>query len=302
MLKKIISGGQTGADRAALDTAIKFNIDHGGWMPAGRRAEDGSVPKKYHLREMDTDSYPARTEQNVKDSHGTLIVSRGALSGGSLLTLKIAIDFGKPWCHLDLLSMDEFEAAVMLHAFVVDNAIEILNVAGPRASHAPSIYRSVKAILETYIYMETLDMKADMKVDMKADMKANMKVDMKVSPKPLRADEIFLNQRIPEKICTTIDEAVHFLAGTLPLRTRTLIANSHDRGIAFLYFSMLDAIKAGLGLDSGNRVLFSACSMYHTDYMDIADMDISDVEDAAMLILKALRHFLRQNHVLRVVK
>jgi hypothetical protein len=77
MINKIISGGQTGADRAALDFALKFNIPHGGWIPKGRIAEDGPLPAKYQLQEMPTSSYPKRTEQNVIDSDGTLIFSRG---------------------------------------------------------------------------------------------------------------------------------------------------------------------------------------------------------------------------------
>ena len=74
MIKKIISGGQTGADRAALDVAIKLGIRHGGWIPKGRKTEDGPLSDKYQLQEMPTASYPARTEQNVIDSDGTLII------------------------------------------------------------------------------------------------------------------------------------------------------------------------------------------------------------------------------------
>jgi len=80
MLTKIISGGQTGADRAALDAAIDLGIPHGGWIPKGRNAEDGTLPDKYQLQEMPTASYPKRTEQNVIDSDGTLILSHGNLT------------------------------------------------------------------------------------------------------------------------------------------------------------------------------------------------------------------------------
>ena len=83
MIKRIISGGQTGAGRAALDFAIKMDLPHGGWVPKGRKSEDGPIPARYHLTEMPTKSYPKRTEQNVVDSDGTLIVSHGKLKGGS---------------------------------------------------------------------------------------------------------------------------------------------------------------------------------------------------------------------------
>ena len=83
MLKKIVSCGQTGAEHAALDVAIMFNIPHGGWIPKGRLAEDGPLPDKYQLQEMLTNSYTKRTEQNVIDSDGTVIISHGRLTGGT---------------------------------------------------------------------------------------------------------------------------------------------------------------------------------------------------------------------------
>ena len=84
MIEKIISGGQTGADQAALDAAIKYNFPHGGWIPKGRKTEDGRLPDEYKLKEMSTDSYKERTEQNVIDSDGTVIISHGDLTGGSI--------------------------------------------------------------------------------------------------------------------------------------------------------------------------------------------------------------------------
>ena len=98
---KIISGGQTGADRAALDVAIELGVPHGGWIPKGRLTEEGSLPAKYQLKEMPTASYPKRTEQNILDSDGTLIVSHGNLAGGSALTRKLAKKHQRPWLHID---------------------------------------------------------------------------------------------------------------------------------------------------------------------------------------------------------
>ncbi len=97
MIKKIVSGGQTGADQAALDAAIKLDIPHGGWMPKGRITEDGPLPEKYQLEEMPTSSYVERTEQNVLDSDGTLIVSHGMLTGGSAYTREVALEHKRPW-------------------------------------------------------------------------------------------------------------------------------------------------------------------------------------------------------------
>ena len=123
MIKKIISGGQTGADRAALDAAIELGIPHGGWVPKGRLAEDGPIHTKYQVQEMPTDSYTARTEQNVIDSDGTLILSHGELTGGSGFTRKMAMKHGKPWYHADLNKMPSFQAAMIIEDWVSKNGI-----------------------------------------------------------------------------------------------------------------------------------------------------------------------------------
>jgi len=96
------TGGQTGADRAALDFAIRHNIPYSGWVPKGRKTEDGTLPEKYNLQEMPTGQYSKRTEKNVLDSDGTLIVSHGLLTGGSALTTSFAELHKKPWIHIDL--------------------------------------------------------------------------------------------------------------------------------------------------------------------------------------------------------
>jgi hypothetical protein len=142
MITKLISGGQTGADRAALDVVIQFDIPHGGWIPKGRKTEDGTLPDKYKLQEMPTATYPARTEQNVIDSDGTLIVSHGKLAGGSAYTRKMAMKYGKLWFHEDLNKLPTFQAAMTVADWISENGIEVLNVAGPRERRgdAPRIY------------------------------------------------------------------------------------------------------------------------------------------------------------------
>src|SRR5210317_2583040 len=101
MIKKIISGGQTGVDQAALDVAIKLAVAHGGWIPKGRITESGPLPAKYNLKETRSSSYADRTEKNVQDGDGTLILSRGQLSGGSEYTREMAIKHDRPWLHID---------------------------------------------------------------------------------------------------------------------------------------------------------------------------------------------------------
>jgi len=148
MIQKIISGGQTGADRAALDFAIRYNIPYGGWVPKGRTTEDGTLPEKYNLQEMTTGQYSKRTEKNVLDSDGTLIISHGLLTGGSALTTSFAELHKKPWIHIDLEMTSRSEGARMIHEWVDRNGIKIMNVAGPRESKDPMIYQAVMELLE----------------------------------------------------------------------------------------------------------------------------------------------------------
>jgi hypothetical protein len=132
--RKIVSGGQTGVDRAALDVAIALNLPCGGWCPRGRRAEDGRIPKRYPLEETATPSYSSRTIQNVVDSDGTLVLTVGTIRGGTLLTRNAAQKRNKPYLVVDLQEPAEITAVV---DWMKDNEIRVLNVAGPRASQVP---------------------------------------------------------------------------------------------------------------------------------------------------------------------
>jgi hypothetical protein len=157
MIRKIISGGQTGADQAALDAAIKLGMPHGGWIPKGRLTENGPLPDKYKLAEMPGTSYVLRTEQNVIDSNGTLIISHGKLSDGSDYTRRMAIKHHRPWLHIDLNKTPAFKAATLIRSWIEENTIEILNVAGPRTSKDNQIYRAVLKLIESVHYMELMN-------------------------------------------------------------------------------------------------------------------------------------------------
>ncbi len=139
MIKKIVSGGQTGVDRAGLDWAITNGIAHGGWCPKGRIAEDGILDSKYQLLEMVHGSYRQRTKQNVIDSDGTLILNIGDLAGGTLATLKFAQQLKKPVFIMQLDDMQESGSAEFVRWLKI-NEILTLNVAGPRESKRPGIY------------------------------------------------------------------------------------------------------------------------------------------------------------------
>jgi hypothetical protein len=145
---EIWSGGQTGADRAALDFARAHGIPHGGWCPRGRKAEDGVIPRRYRLTGTASDAYEERTRLNVRDSDATVIFSlTPELAGGSQLTLETARLLGKPVLHLAA-ARDARNAAARLREFVRRHRVRRLNVAGPRASEAPGIEQFVRAVLE----------------------------------------------------------------------------------------------------------------------------------------------------------
>lgn len=147
-IKKIVSGGQTGADRGGLDAAIALGIPHGGWCPKGRKAEDGVIPDVYDLVEANSADYRFRTEQNVMDSDATLIFTRGPLDGGSLLTAKCAQMHHKPFLHLDLYSNEyHVEGAGLVDWLKGYQKPLVLNVAGQRESKSPGLQVQVRDIL-----------------------------------------------------------------------------------------------------------------------------------------------------------
>jgi hypothetical protein len=141
---RVVSGGQTGVDRAALDVAIALGIAHGGWCPRGRRAEDGVVPARYALTETASTDYAVRTEQNVVDSDATLILGRGPLGGGTALTRELALRHGKPLLVVDLAGPTELPA---VRAWLEAHRVGVLNVAGPRESGCPGIGAAAAAFL-----------------------------------------------------------------------------------------------------------------------------------------------------------
>ena len=137
IFSKIISGGQTGVDRAALDVALEFGIPCGGWCPKGMKAEDGPIDPRYPLKETLSPNYPHRTEKNIREANGTLVLTKGPVKEGTALTVQLAIQYEKPYLIIDLNNkIDPF----IVKEWGEKNKIEILNVAGPRESRVPGIH------------------------------------------------------------------------------------------------------------------------------------------------------------------
>ena len=144
----IVSGGQTGADRAALDFAIEHGIPHGGWCPKGRLAEDGPIDAVYELKETPNADYVQRTEWNARDSDGTVVFSIGeTLTGGSKMTVGFARRYGRPVLHLSR-NGGPASPEMALRRFIDDHGINVLNVAGTRASEEPEVGAFVKEVLD----------------------------------------------------------------------------------------------------------------------------------------------------------
>ena len=153
MIKKIVSGGQTGVDRAALDVAIELGLPCGGWCPRGRKAEDGPIHTRYPLEETTSGDYRVRTRLNVEKSDGTLILTQGPVTGGTALTIRLAKERSKPCIVVDLAHQQDPGDVL---EWVEENQIRILNVAGPRESKVQGIHERTSKFLEKILSSEVL--------------------------------------------------------------------------------------------------------------------------------------------------
>jgi len=144
VLRKVISGGQTGVDRGALDAAIELGLEHGGWCPMGRIAEDEFIPTRYALRQTDTKNYAKRTEKNLLLADGTLILYRAVLSGGTYLTYQLCKQYSRPMLSIDLAQGYNPEE---IRVWLAKQSIRTLNVAGPRESMSPGIAAQTRRVL-----------------------------------------------------------------------------------------------------------------------------------------------------------
>ncbi|MCH2182341.1 MAG: putative molybdenum carrier protein [Mariniblastus sp.] len=144
---KVISGGQTGVDQAALDVAIQQGLSHGGWCPLGRRCEAGTIPEKYQLSPTRSTDYAVRTEQNVVDSDGTLVLYRGVLTGGTAWTVHCLQRHRKPYFLIDFDRTVGCATRDQVRSWLRQQRIFVLNVAGPRASSHPEMGRRASDFL-----------------------------------------------------------------------------------------------------------------------------------------------------------
>ena len=274
MLLKIISGGQTGVDRAALDAAIKMDIDHGGWIPKGRLTEEGPLPDSYAMKETRSSDYAERTGKNIKEADATLIISQGKLTGGSALTLQLAQEYQKPCLHIDLELQAAFQAAITISQWIAGEQIEILNVAGPRASKDLQIYSKTRKLLETVFYLELVHSDP-------ASIAAN------VSENAETKDTV----QVPK----TVTEAAQRLISDMALKDRVTLANMAEIELGGLNAGLGNYILNRFELDGSNSQLLESCRW------DVGNLDLPPTE-AVAVILRAAWQQLQETHKLRVVK
>lgn len=149
---KIISGAQTGADRAALDVAIELGMDYGGAVPRGRKAEDGPVDRKYdRLTELDTGNYSVRTERNILDANATIVFTKGHPTGGTELTVYLAGEYKKLFLVIDISEHTEEESVELIKDWLQKSKPRTPNIAGPRESKCPGMYGAVFKILSAVL-------------------------------------------------------------------------------------------------------------------------------------------------------
>ena len=131
---KVITGGQTGVDRGALDAALDLKLECGGWCPEGRLAEDGPIPEQYPVQELAGGDYRDRTRKNVIDSDGSAIIYFGEIEGGTESTLDDCVQLAKPYQLINGAGTQPGQAAKQIAEFVRERGVQTLNIAGPRAS------------------------------------------------------------------------------------------------------------------------------------------------------------------------
>ena len=266
IVRKIVSGGRSGVERAALDLAIQLGISHGGWVPHGRVVDDGRLASRYRLTETGSTDGPQSDEANLKMSDGLLLLARGALMGPATRMLTEAQARHHPYLLIDLDRHTRFQSSLLINSWLKSEHIEILCISGPTENEDQRIYRDTIECFRTAWW-------------------ALMMVEPVQSsyPQTNRAGR-------PH----TMDEAVARLLQELPLKDKVTIANMGADEIPGLKASLGRYVQKQFGLWEGNEDLMQSCRQA-ADHPQLAD------EEIAALIIDRLARELRKTHKLRVL-
>jgi hypothetical protein len=242
--------------------------------PGVERPKTAPPDNTYQLQEMPSATYAKRTEQNIIDSDGTLIISHGRLSGGSALTQRLAREHGSPCLHIDLNTKNRFEAAVTISSWIARHKIETLNVTGSRASRDPEIYQATVNVLTTIVYLNLIETPTQ-----------------RGTYTPPSLEDLMGVASLPK----TVEEAVERLLSELSLRDKAHIAKMREADLDSLHPSLGHYVRTAFGLWSGNEALMDSCC-------SVSGVGELNEDDASAVIIREVWRQLRETHRMRVVK
>ena len=274
MLKKIISGGLTVADQAALDAAMSLGIPHGGYIPWGRMTEIGILPSKYKLQEMKTDNHFECIERNAKESKGTLIISVGELNDDSKYARKTTIKHSHQVFVVDLELTPSFEATTIVYDWIQKYNIDELYIIGPFTYEYLNIDRHMTIIVEGALLLDLMD-----------------------APPGSKATDYYKDmylQKLPG-LPKTVDEAVDQIISDMTLEERVRMASFDKEELRVINYSLSVFIKNQLFMKDINKELFESC-------LAVSDNKNLNEGTAALVIIERLWEKLRKTYKLRVVK
>jgi len=274
MLKKIISSGQTRADRAALDAAIKLGIAHGGWLPKGRTTEAGILPENYNLREMETDDYSKCIVQNVKDSKGTLIIFYGKLAGDLYCAERETLKHKHQLLGVDLDQTVAFHAASLVNDWIQLRYIDVLYVVCPSTTANLHAEKHTKLLLERALILDLMNVSSHGAI-----------TDYS------KKDDLDKRPVLPK----TFHEAVERLISEMVLKDKVVIANMTHDELVDLNSNLGAYIRNAFRLWSGNPDLMESCRF-------AAKKKTLDVDEASFAIIDAMWEKLQKSHKLKIVK
>lgn len=274
MIEKIISSGQPGVPRAALDAALKLGISHGGWISKGRTTEDGPLPEQYDLQEMPDQNPSERTKKNIRESCGTLILTLGKAVKRVEFITKIANRYSKPHLHVDLETTPAFSAATRINDWIVDNGIRVLNVTGPSPSRHTELYQATLDLLQAVFFLNLTE--------------ANLS-------DPIHAQHTTQDTAGRTPPPQRIEDVVEVILNKMPLKDRTTMANLREEELPPLQLTLGLYIKRQLDRWHRSDAFIASC-------LAAAKEEGMDQTNLTMLVIKKLWRQLRATHRLRIVK
>lgn len=274
MIKKIISSGQPGVERAALDVAIKLDIPYSGWIARGRRTHDGVLPETYILQETVSSGYSESIKKNVLDSDGTFILTRGESADPIKLTIDLVERHKRPYLLVDLTKIRSLNAATILNTWIKDHNIEILHVTGCRTGEDPKIYQDGISILESMIYLGLM-----------------RSGPAEFIQTPQARSRAAMDDKPPQNVNQAVDRLIH----ELPLKEKTMVANLTVGELGSLQKTLGRYIREKFGLMIGNTGLMASCRF-------VSKKGVHSESEASMVIIKKLWDQLKKTHKLRVIK